>query len=83
MNIVHLFPFGGNGAPLAQVDAEDLTDLHTDHLGTPRYGTNAGDRTVWTWDSGAFDKEAATGSATVNLRFPGQYFYAETGMHYN
>lgn len=75
-----------NGEPLAQVDAgspEVLTYLHTDHLATPRYGTNAGGSTVWTWDSGAFGKEAATGSATVNLRFPGQYRDAETGLHYN
>ncbi len=75
-----------NGAPLAQVDAgspEVLIYLHTDHLATPRYGTNAGGSTVWTWDSGAFGKEAATGSATVNLRFPGQYRDAETGLHYN
>lgn len=75
-----------NGAPLAQVDAgspEVLTYLHTDHLATPRYGTNAGGSRVWTWDSGAFGKQAATGTATVNLRFPGQYFDAETGLHYN
>ncbi|MCL4678635.1 MAG: hypothetical protein KJ017_08600 [Alphaproteobacteria bacterium] len=75
-----------NGEPLAQVDAgspEVLTYLHTDHLATPRYGTNAGGSTVWTWESGAFGKEAATGRATVNLRFPGQYRDAETGLHYN
>lgn len=75
-----------NGEPLAQIDAgspEVLTYLHTDHLMTPRYGTNAGGSTVWTWDSGAFGKEAPTGTATVNLRFPGQYFDAETGLHYN
>ncbi|MCB1591000.1 MAG: RHS repeat-associated core domain-containing protein, partial [Alphaproteobacteria bacterium] len=53
------------------------------HLATPRAGTNAAGSTVWTWDSGAFGKEAATGSATVNLRFPGQYYDAETGLHYN
>ncbi len=26
---------------------------------------------------------AASGSLTVNLRFPGQYFDQETGLHYN
>ena len=72
---------------LAQVTksggTETLTYLHTDHLATPRYGTNAAGSTVWTWDSGAFGKEAPTGTATVNLRFPGQYFDAETTLHYN
>ena len=75
-----------NGEPLAQIDAgspEVLTYIHTDHLMTPRYGTNAGGSTVWTWDSGAFGKEAPTGSATVNLRFPGQYYDSESTLHYN
>ncbi len=76
-----------NGEPLAQIDktggTEVLTYLHTDHLATPRYGTNAAGTTVWTWDSGAFGKEAPTGSATVNLRFPGQYYDSETTLFYN
>ena len=76
-----------NGEPLAQIDkpggTESILNLHTDHLLTARYATNAGGSTVWSWDSGAFGKEAPTGSATVNLRFPGQYFDAETGLHYN
>jgi len=76
-----------NGEPLAQVTksggTETVTYLHTDHLATPRYGTNAAGSTVWTWDSGAFGKETATGSATVDLRFPGQYYDTETTLHYN
>ena len=75
-----------NGEPLAQIDAggsETLIYLHTDHLMTPRYATNTSGSTVWTWDSGAFGAEAPTGSATVNLRFPGQYYDDETSLHYN
>ncbi|MCB1724724.1 MAG: RHS repeat protein [Gammaproteobacteria bacterium] len=75
-----------NDEPLAQIDTgspEVLTYLHTDHLMTARAGSNAAGSTVWTWNSGAFGKEAATGTATVNLRFPGQYFDSETGLHYN
>ncbi len=76
-----------NGEPLAQIDkpgaSESILYLHTDHLLTARYATNAAGSTVWTWDSGAFGKEAPTGTATINLRFPGQYFDAETGLHYN
>ncbi len=76
-----------NGEPLAQIDKSGGTEtviyLHTDHLATPRYGTSAAGSTVWTWDSGAFGKEAPTGTATVNLRFPGQYFDAEITLHYN
>jgi RHS repeat-associated protein len=76
-----------NGEPLAQIDknggTETVTYLHTDHLATPRYGTNAAGSAVWTWDSGAFGKEAPTGTATVNVRFPGQYFDSETTLYYN
>ncbi|MBK9584833.1 MAG: RHS repeat protein [Alphaproteobacteria bacterium] len=76
-----------NGEPLAQIDktggTETVTYLHTDHLATPRYGTNAVGSTVWTWDSGAFGKEVPTGTATVNLRFPGQYYDSESTLHYN
>ena len=76
-----------NGEPLAQIDKSGATEsilyLHTDHLLTARYATNAAGSMVWSWDSGAFGKEAPTGSATINLRFPGQYYDAETGLHYN
>ena len=75
-----------NGAPVAQIDAgspESILYLHTDHLLTPRYATDGTGATVWSWDSGAFGAEAPTGSATVNLRFPGQYYDSETGFHYN
>lgn len=38
---------------------------------------------VWSWEGNAFGDSAPTGTVTVNLRFPGQYFDAETGFHYN
>ncbi len=66
-----------NGQPLAQVNAgspETATWLHTDQLGTPRFGTNAAGTQVWAWNSDAFGNGTPTGSITVNLRLPGQYF---------
>ena len=67
-----------------------LVYLHSDHLNTPRFATNsAGDR-VWSWQSTAFglvvpdeDPDGDSQLTQVNLRFPGQYFDAETGLHYN
>jgi RHS repeat-associated protein len=73
-----------NGEPLAQVSAgEVLTYLHTDHLGTPRAGSNAGAAPVWSWPSTAYGVGAPMGSVTVNLRMAGQYFDAESGLFYN
>lgn len=73
-----------NGEPLAQINADNsITYLHTDHLGTPRIGSDANGVQVWAWDSDAFGVGAATGNVTVPLRFAGQYYDDESGLHYN
>lgn len=62
-----------------------LLYLHTDHLDTPRKLTRPSDNSVqWAWESDPFGTTAASASPVVfNLRFPGQYFDVETGLHYN
>ena len=75
-----------NGAPLAQIDVgapETAIYLHPDHLGTPRFATNSGGTQVWAWAGDAFGTGAPTGSATINIRMPGQYVDAESGLFYN
>ncbi len=64
--------------------------LHTDHLDTPRSITNTAGQEVWRWDNTdpfgnnlANENPSALGTFTFNLRFPGQYFDKETGLHYN
>ena len=64
--------------------------VHTDHLNTPRkvaqptLGTLA-----WRWDSDPFgtaapnQNPAGLGTLPYNLRFPGQYYDAETGLNQN
>jgi RHS repeat-associated protein len=58
--------------------------IHTDHLGTPHKMTGANQAVVWS----AYYKPFGAATVTVstifnNLRFPGQYFDAETGLNYN
>ncbi|MCG7861108.1 MAG: DUF6531 domain-containing protein [Candidatus Thiodiazotropha endolucinida] len=73
-----------SGEPLAQVNAdESLLYLHTDHLATPRVATDESANPVWSWESDAFGRGAPSGTETVNLRFPGQYYDTETALHYN
>jgi RHS repeat-associated protein len=57
--------------------------LHSDHLNTPRLATNQSQQSVWQWQSDAFGVGQASGNLVVNLRFPGQYFDQESGLHYN
>lgn len=58
--------------------------VHTDYLGTPRVVTS-GAAVAWRWDSSdPFGANLPSVQAVVyNPRFPGQYYDAETGLHYN
>jgi RHS repeat-associated protein len=81
--VATLRPSGGSGVHIYYV--------HADHLNTPRRVTDsANDTIVWRWDSEPYGSTAANedpdgdmAAFTYNLRFPGQYFDTETGLHYN
>jgi len=78
---------GATGQPIPV----DIFHVHADHLGTPRTITRPVDNAlVWRWDnldpfgSNAPDENpAGQGVFPYHLRFPGQYYDAETGTHYN
>jgi RHS repeat-associated protein len=58
--------------------------IHPDHLGTPQKLTDSTGTVVWSADYKRFGEATVTVSTiTNNLHFPGQYFDAETGLHYN
>ena len=65
--------------------------VHTDHLNTPRKITRPADNVVvWQWNSDPFgvtsaneDPDGDSVTFAYNLRFPGQYYDSETGLHYN
>ena len=65
--------------------------IQPDHLDTPRLVQDSSGKTVWTWPQaepfGANppneDPDGDGVRFTLNLRFPGQHFDAETGLHYN
>jgi RHS repeat-associated protein len=60
--------------------------IYADHLNTPRQVVDKNTQVVWRWDQddpfGANAPAASNGFA-LNLRFPGQYYDAETKLHYN
>jgi RHS repeat-associated protein len=73
-----------NGQPLAKIEWSNTYYYHNDHLGTPQKMTDASGTVVWAADYKPFGEATVTVSTiTNNLRFPGQYFDAETGNHYN
>ena len=57
--------------------------IHNDHLGTPQALTDQNQNVVWQADSAPYGRTATTGTVTFNLRYPGQYYDEETGLHYN
>ncbi len=63
--------------------------VHTDHLNTPRVVVNKANQIRWRWLAEPFGTTApetnpsALGVFTQNLRFPGQYADAESGLYYN
>jgi RHS repeat-associated protein len=72
------------------ITSDELVYLHADQLNTPRLATDASGTLVWRWDSDAFgigeadqDPDSDTEEVNVRLRFPGQYWDDETGLHYN
>lgn len=85
--------------PIAQMHNGVLHHLHTDHLGTPLEASNDAGEVTWrityrAW--GAVLTEEITAEKLVGmaasaaepvpapkLRFQGQYFDSETGLHYN
>jgi RHS repeat-associated protein len=79
--------------PVAVVEGTALRYIETDHLNTPRALIDpARNVAVWRWDlnGSAFGEHAANEDPDAdsipvkfNLRFPGQYLDAETGLHYN
>lgn len=75
--------------PLAMARRAGINEVmyyfHVDHLNTPLKVTDDNAVVVWDVEFDPFGNELAGGIKTVenNLRFPGQYFDVETGLHYN
>ena len=64
----------------------DIYPIYSDHLDTPRLITNQANQKVWEWKTDTFGGQALNedpsglGVFNFNLRFPGQYYDAETGL---
>ncbi len=81
----------GSYAPLARVDEKEgevenkVYYFHTDQIGTPLEMTDAEGQIVWQAKYRAWGsvEKLVVNEVEQNLRFQGQYFDVETGLHYN
>ena len=71
--------------PVALVENDELYHYHLDHLGTPRELSDSSGKIVWKAHYKTYGNVARQEVEEVenNLRFQGQYFDEETGLHYN
>ncbi|WCM86283.1 RHS repeat domain-containing protein [Acidovorax sp. NCPPB 3576] len=77
--------YGANAA----ANAPQVYYIHADHLNTPRVVVDRANTVRWRWMSEPFGTTAAESSPAgqtdfvFNLRFPGQYYDVESGIHQN
>jgi len=68
------------------VTSSTVNYVTADQLGTPRAVTNSAGTLIWSWAyaGNPFGEQQPTSNGFVlNLRYPGQYYDAETGLLYN
>ena len=83
-------PAGPSGLRGEAPDAQ-MFYVYPDHLGTPRVIIDTHNRVRWRWDNtdpfganiASEDPDGDRLNLSYPLRFPGQYFDKETGLHYN
>jgi len=85
-------PNGGRATPVAVLTgtgAGTIYSLSPDWLDAPHILQNSAKKAVWSWDHLGFgdnlpnSNPSGLGTFTYNLRFPGQYYDAESGLNYN
>jgi RHS repeat-associated protein len=70
--------------PLFQKIGTSYYWYQNDHLGTSQKIVDTSGRVVWSATSDAFGRiQITVAEIENNLRFPGQYYDQETGLHYN
>jgi len=70
--------------PLAMIHQGAVYYFHNDQLGSPLKLTDSNQNVAWGGVRAPFGEMTVSTNAVENpLRFPGQYFDEETGLHYN
>lgn len=70
--------------PVAVNNSGNINIVHSDYLGTPRYVMDNSNNLLWKWENAdPYGSNLPQGTLEFNLRFAGQYYDSESGLHYN
>lgn len=69
--------------PLAVIEGGQIFFVRTDYIGRPVFATNAAGIKVWTAAYSPFGGVAASTGTPAAMRFPGQWYQAESGLYQN
>ncbi len=72
-----------DGAAVAVIEGGVVYYIRTDHIGRPVFATNAAGVLVWTASYLPFGGVRTATGMPITLRFPGQWFQSESGLHQN
>jgi RHS repeat-associated protein len=72
-----------DNAPIAVVEGGVIYSVRTDHIGRAVFATNAAGAKVWTASYLPFGGLRVSTGVPLALRFPGQWFQSESGLHQN
>jgi uncharacterized protein RhaS with RHS repeats len=70
-----------DATPVAVVENGVTYYVRTDHIGRPVFATDSAGNKVWEATYLPFGEVLTSTGANTTLRFPGQWFQAESGLH--
>ena len=75
----------GRFNPICQIRNDEVYYYHTDHTGTPHMITNIAAEVVWKAKYRPYGAAIQYDAEVIDnpIRFPGQYYDPETGLHYS
>lgn len=72
-----------DGTPVGVIENGQVFYVRTDHIGRPAFATDSTGEKVWEASYLPFGGVHVSTGSPIDLRFPGQWFQSETGLHQN
>ena len=72
-----------DGMAIAVIEGGVTYYIRTDHIGRPEFATDGNGTVVWQAKYLPFGGVHTSAGANIELRFPGQWFQSESGLHQN